>query len=167
MPGILQLDLQQILSQAISFVLLVIVLRKFAWKPLLTALDTRRARIEQELQSIAQGKTELARLQEEYGKRLATIEEEARAKIQQAVLEGKRIAVDIQEQARQQASALAAKSKETIELELDKAKITLRDHVAAMTVEAVEKILRQKLDAKTDQQLVDAVLKELEQPARN
>lgn len=166
MPAILQLDLQQILSQAISFILLLIVLRKFAWTPLLTALDARRARIEEELRAIAQGKTDLARLQEEYGKRLGAIEEEARAKIQQAVLEGKRIAVDIQEQARQQASALTAKSKETIELELAKAKVSLRDQVAAMTVDAVEKILRQKLDAKTDQQLVDAVLKELEQPAR-
>jgi len=163
MPAILQLDLQQILSQGVSFILLLIVLRKFAWTPLLTALDTRRARIEEELRQIAQGKTELERLQQEYGKRLGAIEDEARAKIQQAVLEGKRIAVDIQEQARQQASALTAKSKETIELELAKAKITLRDQVAAMTVDAVEKILRQKLDAKTDQQLVDAVLKELEQ----
>lgn len=163
MPAMLQLDLQQILSQAISFILLLIVLRKFAWTPLLTALDTRRARIEEELRRIAQGKADLVRLQEEYGKRLGAIEDEARAKIQQAVLEGKRIAVDIQEQARQQASALMAKSKNTIELELAKAKITLRDQVAAMTVDAVEKILRQKLDAKTDQQLVDAVLKELEQ----
>ena len=167
MPPILQLDLQQILSQAFSFVLLVWVLRRFAWRPLLSALDRRRAGIEEEFRRAAQAQAEVARLQQEYQQRLAKIEEEARAKIQQAILEGKRIAVEIQEQAREQASALMTKSKETIELELAKAKITLRDQMAVMTVEAVERVLRQKLDAKTDRHLVDTVLDELErEPTR-
>ncbi len=43
-----------------------------------------------------------------------------------------------------------------------KATVTLRDQVAAMTLEAVERILQQKLDAKTDQHLVETVLAELE-----
>ena len=163
----IQLDLQQIVSQALSFILLVLVLRRFAWRPLLSMLDARRARIEEELRHIGQQKAELARLQADYGRRLAAIEEEARAKIQQAILEGKRVAMEIQEQARAHGHALISKSKETIELELAKAKIMLRDQVAALTLEAVEKILRQKLDEKTNRHLVDAVLDELErEPAR-
>lgn len=159
----LSLDLQQIVSQAISFILLVVILRRFAWRPLLNLLDQRRARIEEELRQVAQSKADLARLQADYSQRLATIDEEARTKIQQSILEGKRIAIEIQEQARAQAHAIVNKSKDTIELELAKAKVTLRDQVAGMTVEAVERILRQKLDAKTDRQLVEAVLDELEQ----
>ena len=158
-----QLDLAQIVSQAISFVLLVIVLKRFAWKPLLGILDQRRAHIEEELRRVAQHKQELTRLQADYSQRLAKIEEEARTKIQQAIIEGKRIALEIQEQARQQGYAIVTKSKETVELELAKAKVTLRDQVAAMTMEAVERILRQKLDPKADRHLVDAVLDELEQ----
>ena len=163
MPPILQLDLQQILSQSLSFLLLLWVLRRFAWRPLLAILDKRRAHIEEELRHAAQTKAELARLQEEYSRRLAKIDEEARAKIQQAILEGKRIAIEVQEQARAQAQAILTKSKETVELELAKAKVTLRDQVAAMTVEAVERILKQKLDPKTDHYLVQRVLEELEQ----
>ena len=163
MPPILQLDLQQILSQTLSFLILLWLLKRFAWRPLLTILDQRRARIEEDLRQIAQSKTEVARLQAEYTQHLAKINDEARAKIQQAILEGKRIAVEIQEQAREQSSALLTKSKETIELELAKANVTLRDQVAAMTVEAVERILRQKLDAATDRKLVDSILHELEQ----
>jgi F-type H+-transporting ATPase subunit b len=162
MPSILQLDIQQIVSQALSFLLLLWILRRFAWRPLLTMLDQRRAHIENELRQVAQHKIELARLQEDYGRRLAKIDEEARAKIQQAVLDGKRVAVEIQEQARAQALALMAKSKDAIELELAKAKVTLRDAVAGMTVEAVEQILRHKLDAQTDRRLVETVLDELE-----
>jgi F-type H+-transporting ATPase subunit b len=163
MPSILQLDLAQILSQSFSFLILLWLLKRFAWGPLLTLLDKRRAHIEEELRQVAQSRSELAQLQDDYSQRLAKIDEEARSKIQQAILEGKRIAIEVQEQAREQALAILTKSKETLELELAKAKVTLRDQVAEMTVNALERVLRQKLDEKTDQYLVDAVLEELEQ----
>ena len=162
MPEILRIDLQQILSQAVSFLILLWLLKRFAWKPLLAILDQRRARIEEEFRKIAHSKTELAHLQEEYSQRLAKINEEARVKIQQAILEGKQIAIEVQEQARAQAQGVMTKAKETVELELAKAKVTLRDQVAAMTMEAVERVLQQKLDAKTDRHVVDTVLDELE-----
>ena len=158
----LELDLQQVLSQAISFIVLLMLLRRFAWRPLLTILDERRRHIETTLQDVASKKTELERLQADYAQRLAKIDDEARVKIQQAVLEGKRIAIEVQEEARAQAQAILAKSKETVELELAKAKVTLRDQLADMTVEAVERILRQKLDAKSDRALVESALDELE-----
>ena len=109
----LQLDLQQIVSQVLSFLVLLWLLKRFAWRPLLAMLDERRARIQEELAQAAQRKAELGRLQEEYSRRMATIEDEARSKIQQAVLEGKRVAMEIQEQARAQAQTILAKSNET------------------------------------------------------
>ncbi len=161
----IQLDLQQIASQTVSFVLLLLILRKFAWAPLLQLLDARRAHIEGELRQGAQKKEEMTRLQAEYTQRLGKIEEEARAKIQQAILEGKRISVEIQEQARQHGYELINKSKDTIALELAKAKVTLRDQMAEMTMEAVEKILQRKLDADADRQLVNTILQDLERSA--
>jgi len=158
----LQLDLQQVLSQTVSFVILLWLLSRFAWKPLLALLDERRERIERELGEVARRKAEMERLQAEYSRHLERINDEARTRIQQAILEGKRIAAEIQEQARAQGTALVQKSKETIELELAKAKVTLRDEIASMAMGAVERILRQKVDVKTDRQLVDDVLKELE-----
>ena len=155
--------LAQILTTILGFFLLVAVLRKFFWKTVLQLLDDRRHRIEESLKDIARSKQEIDRLQAEYSQRLAKIEDEARTKIQQAILEGKRIAVDIQEQARAQGYEIMNKSKETIELELAKANVLLRNQVAEMTMEAVERILRQKLDPKTDRHVVDAVLAELEQ----
>ena len=163
-----QLEWQQILSQAISFLVLLWVLRRFAWRPLLGVLDQRRARIEDDLRQAAQQKADLVRLQEEYQQRLAKIEEEARAKIQQAILEGKRIAGEVQEQARAQANAIITKSKETVELKLAKAKVTLRDQVTEMTMRAVERLLREKLDAEKDRRLVGLVLDELDEgPSRS
>ena len=162
MPEILKLVPAEIVSQTISFFILVFLLKRFAWRPLLGMLDQRRARIEEGLRQIAQGKAEMERLKEDYAKRLAGIEDEARVKLQQAIREGKKAAGEIQEQARAQGYTIMNKAKETIELELAKAKISLRDQMAQLTVDAVERVLRQKLDAKSDRHLVDAVLEELE-----
>ena len=166
MPSFLQPDLAQILSQTLSFFLLLWVLRRVAWKPLLGILDARRSQIERQLSEAAQAKAQLAQLHADYSKKLAAIDEEARVKLQQAILEGKRISIEVQEQARAQAQGILAKAKDTVELELAKARVTLRDQIAAMTVQAVEKILEQKLDARADAALVNAALDELERPAR-
>ena len=166
MPSFLQPDIQQIISQAVGFLLLLWVMRRFAWRPLLGVLDARRDKIEQELRQIEDTKAELARLQEDYTKRLAKIEDEARTKIQQAIIEGRRIGLEIQEQARTQARSIVAKAQETVELEIAKAKVILRDQLAEMTTQAVSRILQQKLDESTDRHLVVAALDELEQQAR-
>jgi len=163
MPSILQLDLQQILSQALSFLLLVWVLRRFAWRPLLGVLDARRAQIARDLDAASRQRQEMEQLKQTLAKRLDTIDEEARRKIQEAIREGRRIAAEIQEEARTQAQGILSKSKDAIELELAKAKVTLRDELTDMTVGAVERLLRGKLDAKADQQLVASILDELGQ----
>lgn len=155
--------IQELSVQVIGFLVLFVIMKRVAWRPLLALLDERRAKIEEEFRTIAERQAEVTRLQEEYGRRIATIEEEARTKIQQAILEGKRIAVEVQEEARAQANAIITKSKETVELELAKARVTLRDQLAGMTMDAVERILHEKLDAPKDRQLVDSVLTELEQ----
>ena len=86
----LQLDVQQIISQAVTFLLLLWVLRRLAWRPVLTLLDERRARIQEEFRRIEQGKAELATLQEEYRRHLSRIEAEARVKLQETIQEGDR-----------------------------------------------------------------------------
>ena len=157
----LSLDLQQILSQAISFLLLWWAMKRFAWRPILGALDARRARIEEDLRAAAQAKADMARLEQELAQRLAAIGEEARGKLQEAIREGKQVAIEIQEEARAQAHAALAKSQETIAMELAKAKVTLRDELADLTVKALERILKDKLDLKADHKLVGAILDEL------
>ena len=167
MPPMLQLDLQQIASQSLSFLLLIWVMRRFAWRPILGALDARRARIEQGFREIADGKAQLERLQQELAQRLAKIDDEARLKIQQAILEGKRVAIEVQEDARAQAQAILSKAQDTIEREVAKAKVTLRNEIADMTVDAVERLLRQRCDDAADRKLIASIIDELgEAPVR-
>lgn len=153
----------QILTNVLGFLLLVVILRRFFWNAVLRILDARRMRIEEGLRSIEQSKQSIEHLKQDYSQRLAKINDEARAKIQQAILDGRRIATEIQEEARTQAQAVITKSKETIELELAKAKVSLRDQMADMTIEALERLLNQKCDPKADRALVASILEELGQ----
>ena len=158
--------LTQLATTVLGFFLLVAFLKKFFWSAILRMLDERRNRIEGQFRHIEQTQAKLAGLQEELTHRLTAIDEEARAKIQQAILEGKRVAGEIQEDARAQAQAVIAKSKETIELELAKAKVSLRDELADLTVEAAARLLRERCDAEADRRLVRSIIDELgQQPA--
>jgi len=153
--------LAELTIQALGFLLLFWFLKRVAWGPILRLLDQRQARIEEGFNQIAQTRTEVERLKQDLTVRLTQIDREARERIQQAILEGKRVAAEVQEEARTRTSAIFAKSKETIALELAKARVSLRDELVEMTVEALERILRRKCDAKTDEAVIASILDEL------
>ena len=74
------------------------------------------------------------------------------------------IITSVKEEARAQAQAVIAKSKETIEVELAKAKVSLRDDLADLTVEAAARLLGERCDADADRRLVRSIIDELERP---
>ena len=137
----MNLSIQEILTQAGAFILLVWVLKKLAWKPLLALLDERQRKIRASFEEIERTKQELEKLKADYERSRAHIEEEARQKLQQAIDEGKRVSRELQESSRREAQAVLEKAKEDITLEIAKAKITLRNEIADLTLQATERLL--------------------------
>ena len=158
----ISLSLQEILTQAAAFILLVWVLKKMAWRPLLKLLDERREKIKSGFHEIEQAKKEVEVLKQDYEKARANIEEEARGKLQQAVDDGKRIAKEIQEGARTSAQNILEKAKEDIRLEVAKAKVTLRGEIADLTLRATERLIEEKVDEKKDKEIVLNFIDQLE-----
>ncbi len=156
----MNLEIQQILTQAIGFLVLLFILKKIAWKPLLSLLDERREKITSEFQTIERTKSELSRLEQDYKARLAEIDAQARQKIQEAISEGQRIAVDVQEKAREEAKNILNKAKENIELEVAKARVELRNQVASLAIKAAEKVIREELSEERHKRLVTEFIDE-------
>ena len=150
----MKIEIYQILTQALGFLILLWLLKKFAWKPILTLLDERRDKISSEFSSIERSKTELSRLAEDYNAKLADIEAHARIKIQEAISEGQRISIEIQEKAREESKKIIAKAKANIELEISKAKVELRNQMATIAIKAAEKILKEELSEDRHKRLV-------------
>ncbi len=158
----MNIEIQQILTQAIGFLILLFILKKIAWKPLLSLLDERREKISSEFQTIERTKSGLARLEQDYKSRLAEIDAQARQKIQEAISEGQRIAMEIQEKAREEAQKTVDKAKANIEMEVAKARVELRNKVAGMAIRAAEKILKEELNEERQRRLVTDFLQEAE-----
>lgn len=157
----MDIQIQQVLTQIVGFLLLLWLLRKFAWGPLLGVLDERRTRIASELEEIRKGKESLAQMKTEYDTKISEIENQARLRIQEAVGEGQRMAREIAEGAREEAHQILEKAKEDIQREMAKAKAQLRDEIATIAVSAAGKIVRQEMNKQKDKELVLQYIDEL------
>lgn len=158
----MNLEIQQILTQALGFIILLFLLKKFAWKPLLSLLDERRDKISSEFSNIERVKTEIGRLENDYRSKLADIDAQARQKIQEAVLEGQRIAVELQEKAREDANKTLEKAKANIEIEVAKARAELRNQMTNIAIRAAEKILQEDLNDDRHKRLVMGFIENVE-----
>src|SRR3989338_7437134 len=118
----MNLDFQQILTQAVGFIILLGILKLFFWKPILALLDQRKEKIASEFKRIEDLKLELARLKTEYESKLISIEEISRQKLKEAIDEGKRIADEMKAKAQDQAGQIIESGRENIAQELSKAK---------------------------------------------
>jgi len=158
----MSLEIGQVLTQIVAFLIVVWVLKKFAWKPLLSVMEERRKKIRAEFEGIEEQKKKVQTLTEEYQEKLKGIEAEARAKIQEAVNEGRKISQEIQTEARAQAREILDRTKEQVEREIAKAKIQLKNDLVNMTVAATEKIIKEKLDAQKHQKLIEEFIDQAE-----
>ncbi len=158
----MNLSLQEILTQALGFLILVWVMKRLFWKPVLAALEKRRSLIEEAFRRIEESKKELAALRADYEGHLEKIEEEAHAKLQSSIDEGRRIAREIQEKAREEAKQDLTRVKENLALEVEKARIELRREIADLTLRATEKILHEKMTDEKNREKILELIEELE-----
>lgn len=158
----MDVSIQQLLTHAVGFLITVWILKKFAWGPLLALLEERRQKIKDEFQSIDDEKARVDGLAVEYEAKLKDIDSERRAKLVEAVDEGKKIAAKIESDAREKAREMDAKSKADLQHDIAKAKVQLKNEMIAITMNATEKLLAQKLDDKKDRELIGRFIENVE-----
>ena len=155
-------EVKFLLTNAIGFLLLVGVLHKLAWGRLLGAIDARRLAIKTEIAAAEAQRAEAERQRKDYESRMARIEAEARAKVAEAVTDGQRIAAEIKEQTRVEATDMIAKAEERIRIEHEQALIALRDDVVRLTMMATEKVVKESMDGERHERMIRDFLKEIE-----
>ena len=156
------INLKEVFVQLVAFLIILWVLKTFAWTKILNAMDARRERIRLEFEKIEQAKKEVESLRTTYEMHLAQIEDQAREKLQQVIADGKRISRELQDEARQNARSILDKAKSDIELEIDKAKASLQHEIAGLTILATERLLQRKIDAAKDEEIILDIIREIE-----
>ena len=159
--GTLGIDFRFILLMAVGFLLLFMLLKRFAFGPIFNVLEQRQSTIRNNLDEAAARRNEMVRLQKDYEQRLATIEDEARDKIQAAVKDAQAARDEIIARANADRDAIMKRTEEDILRERDKATAIMRDQIAEMAVTGASRILRQKLDVPNQGRLIDEVISEI------
>ena len=154
--------LSEIIVQVLGFLVVFGLLRYFAWNKLLGMIDARRKKIADEFQRIEDQKKALADLEKDYRQRIENIEHEARAKIEAAAISGEALAKEIQEKARLDAEKLIERAQRELAQDIQKARVMMRDQIVEISGLMTEKILKEKMDSKDHEKLVDQFIKEIE-----
>ena len=155
------IDIPQVATQILGFLLLLWGLRKWAWGPVLGMLEARRQKIAGAFEDADRRKSEALELKARYEQDLRGIEAQARQRIQQAVTEGQKVAAEIKAQAHVEAQQRVARAEGEIEREREKAKELLKEHIISLAVRSAEKILRENLDDKAQRKLAAEFIDEV------
>lgn len=155
------LEIGQIVTHIIGFLIAVLLLKKFAWKPLLSILEQRRSKIKSEFDKIDKEKKKVDDLVSDYQTKLKEIDSLARVKIQEAAREGQKLANEIKENARKESKDILTRAREEIQMDVDKAKVQLKNDLVNMTMRAAEKLIRERLDEEKDRELIARFIEEV------
>ncbi len=156
--GLLNYHLGFVVWSAVAFLLLLLVLKKYAWKPILNMIDERESSIERALASAETAKNEMARLTSEN----ESLIKQARAERDLILKEANDIKNQIIAEARTSAQSEGAKMIEKARHEIESQKVAalndVKSQVSALSVEIAEKVLRKQFE---DQNKQDALVADL------
>ena len=157
----LGVDGPKLIAQLINFGIVLLVLWKFAYKPVLEMLETRRQKIAEGMENADKIKAELAETQAERDKVMA----EANAKAEKLIADAKEAAKQVGEaegqRAVKQAEEIIRKAREATEAEYEKMEAKLKAHIGRLAVETAIKVSGKVLTAEDQQRLIDETNKEL------
>jgi F-type H+-transporting ATPase subunit b len=158
----LGISLTGLVSQFINFLLLLLILRAVAYKPIIRMLDERSARIRESMERAEEIKNQVARTEEEFARRLDEARREGQAIIGQAEKIADRLQKDELEKTRQVVEDLRAKALADIGRERERAIADLRRQVADLAVLAAGRAVGRSLDQESHNRLIQEALTEAE-----
>lgn len=160
--GALGLDASALVFQLLNFAALLLLLRVFAYKPILRILDARRQKIDEGLRNAL----EIEQLRRDIAAEQQQTIAEARRQAEAIMSAGQQQAASLLKASEAQAKAQAERIKEqtaaTLEHDLKQARHALKQDLLSLVALATEKVTRQKIDSASDTALVSSVVQDLE-----
>jgi F-type H+-transporting ATPase subunit b len=145
----------------VTFVVLLVLLAKFAFKPIALALDRRSETIKKSIDEAEKQRVEAKKLMEDYQRQLAEARAEANKIIEEARGLGENVRKEVVEKANAEASALLQRSQEEIQRQKEKGVQELKDTVASLSVQIASKVIEKEVNEATHRQLVENLIKDL------
>jgi F-type H+-transporting ATPase subunit b len=146
----------------LTFLILVALLARFAWRPLLQALERRQATIAQSLDDAQRARQELERLQRESVQIMAQARAEAESMLARSRSDAEALREELKQKARTEAAGIVKNAERQIQLETARAVQQIRHEAVDLSVAIASKILRRQVTREDNEALIQEALKQVE-----
>lgn len=144
-----------LLAQIVNFLVLLFVLQRFVYRPLLAFLDERARKIEQGLKDAEAAREHLARAETEKAEMLDEARAEAKRIVEKSELLAEHVREEILSESRKDAEAILASARQAIHDEKRQVLAEARRELAGLVTAATEKVIAVRLDDEADRELVE------------
>jgi F-type H+-transporting ATPase subunit b len=145
----------------VTFLVLLALLAKFAWRPLLEALDSRQQAIRKSLDDAQQAKQELERLHQESAQIIRQARVDAESIITQTRADGGRLREEMRQKAKAEAEGIVRTAERQIQLETTRALQQIRREAVDLSVMIASKLLQRNVTKEDNERLIEEALKEI------
>jgi len=159
---LVQLDPGLYIWTIVVFLVLLGLLAKFAWKPLLEALEKRQESIRRSLDDAAKARQELERLQTESQRMLAEARAEAESIVARTREDANRLRDEMRQKAQQEAANIVKNAEKQIELETARALQQIRHEAVDLSIAIASKLLQRNVSKEDNERLIEDTFKQLE-----
>lgn len=146
----------------LTFLVLVALLARFAWRPLLDALERRQAAIAKSLEDAQRARQELERLQRESAEMMRQARVEADAIVSRSRSDAEALREELKQKSRAEAAAIVKNAEKQIQLETARAIQQIRNETIDLSVAIASKILRRQVSKDDHEGLIEETLKQVE-----
>jgi F-type H+-transporting ATPase subunit b len=147
-----------------TFLVLLVLLAKFAWKPILQALESRQEMIRKSLDDAEQAKQDLEQVQQESAKIVAQARVEADAIVANSRTDGAKLREDLRQKARAEAGEIVKNAEQKIQQERDRALSQIREEAVDVSLMIASKLIQRNLSREDNETLIDDALKQIQPP---
>lgn len=166
MSTLMNPDIGLLIWTIVSFLVLVGLLKSFAWGPLLRAIEERERRMKEDLDGARAARDAAERIQGELDSQLASLDAKSRELLAKTAKEAEALAQELKAKAEADAQRIKDKTKAELEEEKKRLVVELRGEVAKLSVLAAEKLVRKSIDEGVQRGVLDSFLKDLEKQGK-
>ena len=145
-----------------TFLILAGLLAKFAWRPLLAALEQRQETIRKSLDDAQQAKQDLERLNAESRKILAEARVQAESILSQTRTDASRLRDELKQKAQSEAAGVIKNAERQIEMETQRALQQIRNEAVDLSVAIASKVLERNVTKEDNERLIEETFKQIE-----
>ena len=159
-PELIHVSLPLMILTWVTFIILIAILYKIAWKPILTALDLRENRIRKSLEDAEKARAEAAASEE----RQKQLIRETEARTQKMLADAREAALEtgrqMESQARDEARTLVTQAQQEIQGAAQRARADLRREAADLAIHAATRIIQENMDSQKNRELAGKLIQE-------